>query len=85
MFVGYQKVFNRVKLNKLMEVLEKAGIPDLERRLIGNLYWKRNAQLRVNKTDPVNISRGVRQCCNFSPILFDLYSEKLMQEAEIGV
>ena len=38
-FVDYQKAFDRVKHDKLTEVIEKAGIPELERRLIINLYW----------------------------------------------
>ena len=29
-FIGYQKAFDRVKHNKLIEVLGKANIPDLE-------------------------------------------------------
>ena len=31
-FVDYQKLFDRVKHDKLVEVMEKAGIPELERR-----------------------------------------------------
>src|SRR5437867_13422090 len=38
-FVDYQKAFDRVKHDKLAEVMEKAGIPKLERRLIIHLYW----------------------------------------------
>ena len=32
--------------DKLLEVMEKAGIPELERRLIINLYWKQQAAVR---------------------------------------
>ena len=35
-FVDYQKAFDRVRHDKLLEVMEKAGIPELERRLIIN-------------------------------------------------
>src|SRR5688572_20154176 len=45
-FVDYQKEFDRVKHDKLVEVIEKAGIPELERRLIINLYWKQPAVAR---------------------------------------
>ena len=31
-FVDYQKAFDRVEHDKLREVMEKAGIPDVERR-----------------------------------------------------
>ena len=39
-FVDYQKAFDRVRHDKLLEVMEKAGISELERRFIINLYWK---------------------------------------------
>src|SRR5437867_12849069 len=42
-FVDYQKAFDRVRHDKLAEVMVKAGIPDLERRLIINLYWRQHA------------------------------------------
>src|SRR5688572_5343820 len=45
-FVDYQKACGRVKHDKLVEVMEKAGIPELERRLIINLYWKQLAVVR---------------------------------------
>ena len=36
-FVNYQKAFDRVSHDKLVEVMERADIPELERRLIINL------------------------------------------------
>jgi hypothetical protein len=42
-FVDYQKAIDRIKHDKLVEVIEKAGIPEFERRLIINLYWKQLA------------------------------------------
>ena len=35
-FVDYQKAFDRVKHSKLLEVMEKAGVLALEKRLIIN-------------------------------------------------
>ena len=37
-FVDYQKAFDRVKHDKLAEIMEKVGVPELEKRLIINLY-----------------------------------------------
>ena len=48
-FVDYQKAFDRVKHDKMVEVMVKAGIPELERRLIINLYWKQLAVVRWNR------------------------------------
>ena len=45
-FVGYQKAFDRVKHDKLAVIMKKAGIPDVERRLIINLYWRQHAAVR---------------------------------------
>jgi hypothetical protein len=68
-FVDYQKAFDRVKHDKLAEVMEKAGIPELERRLIINLYWKQQAAIRWNGeiSREVKVERGVRQGCVISP------------------
>ena len=82
-FVDYQKAFDRVSHDKLVEVLERAEIPELERRLIINLYWDQKAKIRVGKENSreFRIERGVRQGCIISPILFNLYTEYMIQEA----
>ena len=54
--MDYQKAFDRVKHDKFAEVMEKAGVPDLERRLIINLYWRQNAGVKWD----VEISRKVK-------------------------
>ena len=46
-YVDYQKAFDRVNHEKLMEVMKKAGIPELERRLISSLYWNQYATVRT--------------------------------------
>src|SRR6188508_3249540 len=63
--------------------MEKAGIPELERRLIINLYWKQQAAVKWDNeiSRYVNIKSGVRQGCIISPILFNLYSEFMIAEA----
>src|SRR5437899_1633772 len=86
-FVDYQKAFDRVRHDKLAEVMVKAGIPDLERRLIINLYWRQHAAVRWDGevSREVGVERGVRQGCVISPMLFNLYSEFMIQEALEGV
>src|SRR5437867_554821 len=81
-FVDYQKAFDRVKRDKLAEVMEKAGIPELERRLIINLYWRQHAAVRWDGEvgREVVVERGVRQGCVMSPLLFNLYSEFMIKE-----
>ena len=61
----------------------RAGIPELERRLIINLYWKQSAAVRWDGeiSREVTVERGVRQGCVISPLLFNLYSEFMIKEA----
>src|SRR6478735_3722092 len=82
-FVDYQKAFDRVNHDKLLEVMEKAGIPELEQRLIINLYWHQQAAVRWDNdiSRYVSIRKGVRQGCIISLILFNLYSEFMIIEA----
>src|SRR3989442_11828554 len=86
-FVDYQKAFDRVRHAKLAEVMVKAGIPDMERRLIINLYWRQHEAVRWDGevSREVGVERGVRQGCVISPMLFNVYSEFMIQEAMEGV
>ena len=54
--------------------------PDL---LLRNLYSGQEATVRTGHgtTDWFHIEQGVRQGCIFSPCLFNLYSEYVMQNA----
>ena len=81
-FVDYQKAFDRVRHDKLAEVMVKAGIPDLERRLIINIYWRQHAAVRWDGevSREVGVERGVRQGCVISPMLFKLESEFMIKE-----
>src|SRR5438132_8374760 len=86
-FVDYQKAFDRVKHNKLRDVMAKVGIPELEIRLIIDLYWNQHASVRVEGecSRSFSIRRGVRQGCIISLILFNLYSEFMIREALEGI
>ena len=83
MFLNYQKAFDRVKHDKLVQVMKKAGVPELEKRLIINLYWRQNAAVKWDG----GVSRDVkvRQGGIVSPRLFNLYSEYMMMEAMEGL
>ena len=51
--------------------------------MIANFYWKQKASVRTNQgeSEEIEIKRGIRQGCILSPILFNLYSEFLIEEA----
>ena len=82
-FIDYTKAFDRVRHDKLIEIMKRTGIPNHEIRLIANLYWKQKASVRPNQgeSEEIEIKRGIRQGCTLSPILFNLYSEFLIEEA----
>lgn len=82
-FIDYQKAFDNVQHDKLMEILKNIGLEDNDRRIIGNLYWNQTASLRIQgeTTEDIKIKKGVRQGCVLSSILFNIYSEQIFQEA----
>lgn len=82
-FIDYSKAFDKVKHNKMITVLQDSGIDGKDLRIIKNLYWNQSAHIKINneKTEEVKILRGVRQGCILSPLIFNLYSEAIFQEA----
>jgi len=48
--------------DKLVEVMEKAGVPEMESRLIINLYWRQHAAVKWDGeiSKEVRVERGVR-------------------------
>lgn len=90
-FIDYEKAFDRVRHQKLVQILRRLDIDQKDVRCIENLYWNQSAAVRVDNeiTGAQQIFRGVRQGCVLSPLLFNLYSENIFQEAlegqEIGI
>lgn len=82
-FLDYEKAFDRVQHNKLLDILNNMGLDTKDVRIIQNLYWKQTATVRVedDTTEEVQILRGVRQGCILSPVLFNLYAEAIFDEA----
>ena len=71
---------------KLRKILKKMGIPDLFTCLLRNLYAGQEATviIRHRRTDWFQIGKGVCQGCIFSPSLFNIYAEYIMQNARLG-
>lgn len=85
-FIDFEKAFDKVRHNKLIEILKRTGIHDKDLQIIKNLYFNQKANIRIgsNTSEEVEIKRGVRQGCILSPLLFNLYSEFIFKEALEG-
>ena len=89
MFVcfNYEKALDRVKWVKLMDISNQLGMNWRDRKLICELYTKQQAVVRVvqEETNPCIIGRGEGQGCSLSPLLFSIYADKMMEEAQDSV
>ena len=61
------------------------GIPDHLTCLLRNIYAGQEATVRTGQgtTDWFQIGKGVRQGCILSPCLFNIYTEYIMQNAQL--
>ena len=82
-FVDYSKAFDCVGHTRLWNFLQELGIPKYLIELIKNLYTNQEATVKTEygNTDWFNIGKGVRQGCNLSPYLFNIYAEYTMKQA----
>ena len=82
-FIDYAKAFDCVDHNKLWKILKEMGIPDYLTCLLRNLYAGQEAAIRTGHrtTDWFQIGKGESQGCIWSPCLFNLYAEYIMQNA----
>ena len=83
-FIDYSKAFDKVKHDKLFEMLNQLDIDGKDLRVLRNLYWDQTAAVRVDGelSEYTNIKRGVRQGCVMSPDLFNLYSEVILRNLD---
>lgn len=79
--VDQAKAFDRVEHRYLLGVLRGFGFPSEIVNLIGALYTDLTARLLVNgQLSPrLNVTRGIRQGCPLSPLLFALCLDPLLR------
>lgn len=82
-FIDYTKAFDCVNHKKLLDILERRGIDSQDLRIIHQLYEQQIASVKLQETQTteIPIKRGVRQGCVLSPMLFNMYSESIFQNA----
>ena len=59
-FIDWQKVFDRVKWTKLMQILKRTGIDWCERRLISKLYMDQRVKVLLDRGETRNVQIGRR-------------------------
>nr|BAC82621.1 pol-like protein [Danio rerio] len=79
--LDFEKAFDRVSHQYLLQVLEKMGFPGRFLAWVGLLYNDLVSKIIVNGhlTKAVNICSGVRQGCPLSPLLYVVCIEPLAQ------
>ena len=82
-FVNYEIAFDRVNHDKLIEIIRKTDVDEKDIRCIEKLYWYQTAHITTQNitSEDIQIRRGVRQKCVLSPLLCNLNSEKIFNEA----
>ena len=82
-YIDFEKAFDRVRWDKMMQVLKELSVDWKDRRMIKDLYMRQDAVVRLESgdTEPGVIGRGVRQGCPLSPLLFSIYAESMMKDA----
>ena len=82
-FIDYKKAFDCVDHEILWVILRDMAVPLHMIVLLRRLYTNQEATVRTEfgETDNIDIEKGVRQGCNLSPLLFNIYAENTMREA----
>ena len=77
--IDQEKAFDRIEWNYLFSVMYKMGIPPTLIRWIRLLYNDPNSCFIVNNFigAPIHVTRGIRQGCPLSPLLFSICAEGL--------
>jgi len=72
-FVDYKKAFDSINHEKLLQIMEKADIPELERKLIKALCWNQYAVVKTRNgiSRKICIRKGIRHryCSIYIPSL----------------
>ena len=78
-FVDFAKAFDTINHHLLGTKLSTIGLSRKMLNILRNMYAKAAARVAINNnlSTPFQSSRGVRQGCNLSPIVFSLFLSDL--------
>jgi hypothetical protein len=74
-YVDYEKAIDKVKRQKIFNVIKEQNIPNLLLKNILEIYTDNTIRIRISKntTEERVINQGVRQGCPLAPTLFYIY------------
>jgi hypothetical protein len=90
-FVDLGKAFDRVHRNQVWQILNRRGIPYHLIEVIKSLYKSTSIQIDTGRKilEKIYINEGVRQGCNLSPALFNIYIDNHLRnwkhKADTGI
>jgi hypothetical protein len=81
LFIDYEKAYDNVNRDKLWEMMENK-IPKYLLSMIKCIYRNMKVKIKFNDniSEPIHITKGVIQGCGLSPVLFNIYINKIIQE-----
>jgi hypothetical protein len=81
-FVDLKKAYDTVSREALWDTLENLGFAGKFMNILKALYARDNIQVVVNgiRSEPIYPSRGLKQGCPLSPVLFSIYIMKLSKD-----
>ena len=81
-FIDLEKAYDNVDRHKLFKILPKYNISPKMIRIIQKVYENTKIVIKLGeqKSDHVQINRGVRQGCPLSCVLFNIYMDAITRE-----
>lgn len=76
-FVDLKKAYDNVPRNKLLHSLKAFGVSDYLLKIVRELYQDNISYVKQgrNLSGPIHTTKGLRQGCSLSPMLFNIYIE----------
>ena len=86
LFIDYEKVFDNVNRDKLWEMRDNK-IPNYLLNTMKCIYRNMKVRIKFNYgiSEPIKINKRVRKGCGLSPVLFNIYINKIIQEFKIVI
>ena len=83
-FIDFVEAFDKVWHYEMLDALDGTGVDDKDIGLLQNICWKQKSTVKVGneEMDNFNVKVGVRQGCVASPLLYNTFSERIMQSIE---